>query len=171
MLVEEDPASPFIVISPQLPEESGVSAISPIPPLEAILDHAPKTLRVDPSRVYLPGLSLGGMATLGIGQRLIPNISRRWRRSRLPETQRACNARDVPVWAFHGDHDDVVDTRGDFEMVDALKKCGAAPRLTIYRTPTTGRGCPPTTIRRFGCGCWNRGSPRRSVPSHPARFS
>lgn len=46
----------------------------------------------------------------------------------------ACKAKDVPVWAFHGDHDDAVDTRGDFEMVDALKRCGSnpAPRLTVY---------------------------------------
>jgi len=48
------------------------------------------------------------------------------------DPKKACNAKEFPVWAFHGDHDDAVDTRGDFEMVDALKKCGAAPRLTIY---------------------------------------
>ena len=64
MLVEKNPAFPFIVISPQLPEQSAtVGQLWPIPPLEAILDHALKTLRIDPSRVYLTGLSLGGMAT------------------------------------------------------------------------------------------------------------
>ncbi|QNP43404.1 hypothetical protein H9L15_00660 [Sphingomonas daechungensis] len=64
MLVEKDPAFPFIVISPQLPEQSAtVGRYWPVEPLEAILTHAMKTLRVDPSRVYLTGLSLGGIAT------------------------------------------------------------------------------------------------------------
>ena len=68
MLVEKNPTFPFIVISPQLPEQSAtVGQLWPIPPLEAILDHALTTWRIDPSRVYLTGLSLGGMADMGLG--------------------------------------------------------------------------------------------------------
>ena len=69
MLVEKNPAFPFIVISPQLP--GGIRRTSgefwPIPPLEAILDHAMKTLRVDPSRVYLTGPQPWRNRNLGLG--------------------------------------------------------------------------------------------------------
>lgn len=133
MLVEKDPAFPFIVISPQLPEESAtVGQYWPIAPLEAILDHALKTWRIDPSRVYLTGLSLGGIATWAWGTAHPEHFAALAPVAAFGDPSKACNAKDVPVWAFHGDHDDSVDTRGDFEMVDALKKCGAAPRLTIY---------------------------------------
>src|SRR5881296_4557860 len=62
-LVGKDPGFPFIVISPQLPPNADEDAPWPIAPLDAILDGALKTLRVDPARVYLTGLSLGGIAT------------------------------------------------------------------------------------------------------------
>lgn len=135
MLVENNPAFPFIVISPQLPEESAtVGQFWSIPPLEAILDHALKTLRIDPSRVYLTGLSLGGFATWDWGTAHPEHFAALAPVAARGDPTKACNAKDVPVWAFHGDRDDAVDTRGDFEMVDALKKCGSnpAPRLTIY---------------------------------------
>src|SRR3982751_288628 len=57
-LVDKDPGFPFIVISPQLPPNADEDAPWPIAPLDAILDGALKTLRVDPARVYLTGLSL-----------------------------------------------------------------------------------------------------------------
>jgi Predicted peptidase len=133
MLVEKNPAFPFIVISPQLPEQSAtVGQYWPVPPLEAILEHALKTLRVDPSRVYLTGLSLGGIATWDWGTTNPEHFAALAPVAAFGDPTKACKAKDVPVWAFHGDHDDAVDTRGDFEMVDALKKCGSAPRLTIY---------------------------------------
>lgn len=133
MLVEKDPAFPFIVISPQLPEQGkGADRYWSVPPLDALLDHALKTWRIDPSRVYLTGLSLGGIATWDWGTARPERFAALAPVAAFGDPKRACAAKDVPVWAFHGDHDDAVDTRGDFEMVDALKKCGATPRLTIY---------------------------------------
>ena len=135
MLVENDPAFPFIVISPQLPDESAtVGQYWSVTPLETILEHALKTLRVDPSRVYLTGLSLGGFATWDWGTAHPEHFAALAPVAARGDPSKACNAKGVPVWAFHGDRDDAVDTRGDFEMVDALKKCGStpAPRLTIY---------------------------------------
>ena len=40
--------------------------------------------------------------------------------------------KDVPVWAFHGAKDDVVDVKKTIEMVGALKACGGNVKLTIY---------------------------------------
>ena len=133
MLVEKDPNFPFIVISPQLTEQtSAADEFWPVPPLEALLDHALKTWRIDPSRVYLTGLSLGGIATWDWGTQHPEHFAALAPVAAFGDPTKACNAKDIPVWAFHGDRDDSVDTRGDFEMVDALKKCGAHPRLTIY---------------------------------------
>lgn len=133
MLVEKDPSFPFIVISPQLPEEGkGAGEFWAIPPLDQLLDHALKSWRIDKSRVYLTGLSLGGIATWDWGTARPDRFAALAPVAAFGDPKRACAAKDVPVWAFHGDRDDAVDTRGDFEMVDALKRCGAHPRLTIY---------------------------------------
>jgi predicted peptidase len=40
--------------------------------------------------------------------------------------------KNVPVWAFHGDRDRTVALAESADLVYALKKCGAAPRFTIY---------------------------------------
>jgi dipeptidyl aminopeptidase/acylaminoacyl peptidase len=38
----------------------------------------------------------------------------------------------MPVWAFHGAKDDSVPPSRSQAMIDALKKKGGDPRLTIY---------------------------------------
>ena len=45
----------------------------------------------------------------------------------------ACALKDLPVWAFHGDRDDVVVPEGSFAMARAIRACGGREsRLTIY---------------------------------------
>lgn len=133
MLVEKDGSFPFIVISPQLPEQGPLAGrYWSVLPLDQLLDHALKTWRIDPSRVYLTGLSLGGIATWDWGTARPERFAALAPVAAFGDPKRACAARDVPVWAFHGDRDDAVDMRGNFEMVDALIKCGGHPRLTIY---------------------------------------
>jgi len=133
MLVEKDPSFPFIVISPQLQAEGPAAGeYWALPPLDALLDHALKTWRIDPSRVYLTGLSLGGIATWDWGTARPERFAALAPVAAFGDPRRACAAKEVPVWAFHGDRDDAVDMRGNFEMVDALIKCGGRPRLTIY---------------------------------------
>lgn len=138
-IVAQHPGFPFITISPQLPEDQDWDQAK----LEALLAHIRKTYRIDAKRIYLTGLSRGGHATW------------RWAAARpdlfaaiAPVSGRgdpvsACRLKDMPVWAFHGDRDDVVEPEGSFAMVQAIRACGGDPRLTIY--PATGHdGWTPT---------------------------
>lgn len=127
-VADKDPDFPFILVSPLLPEEQDWD----IARLGAILDRVMATLPVDPSRVYLTGLSRGGHA------------SWRWAAAEpsrfaavAPVAGRgdpgvACALKSTPVWAFHGDRDDVVIPEGSFFMVRAIRACGGSARLTIY---------------------------------------
>ena len=38
----------------------------------------------------------------------------------------------MPIWAFHGDEDEVVPLRETTSMIDAVRAVGGEPRLTIY---------------------------------------
>lgn len=43
-----------------------------------------------------------------------------------------CKLKDLHIWVFHGDRDDVVPMARDYDMVQAVRRCGDTPRLTIY---------------------------------------
>jgi predicted peptidase len=38
----------------------------------------------------------------------------------------------VPIWAFHGDKDNVVPVKESQEMVDAINEFGGRAKLTVY---------------------------------------
>jgi predicted peptidase len=96
------------------------------------IDQLKKDYRVDPKRLYLMGLSMGGFGTWDAIQR-------------RPETFAAavpiCGGGDsnavaaiakLPIWVFHGEKDSVVPVRMSREMVEALKAAGGSPRYTEY---------------------------------------
>lgn len=129
-VVAGHPGTPMLIVSPQLPEDADWD----IATLDRLLADIRARYRVDPSRFYLTGLSLGGIA------------SWRWAIAHpqlfaalapvAAETpiRRACLLKDLPIWAFHGDDDGAVPVRGDFEMVEAVRACKGSvkPRLTVY---------------------------------------
>jgi len=105
----------------------------------AMVDETMRAVRVDRSRVALTGLSQGGAGTWAIGASH-PEV---W--SRLAPVcgygdpgMVAARIIDTPVWAFHGDMDDVVLPQQTRAMVAAIEaeaeKAGVEPqaRMTIY---------------------------------------
>lgn len=123
------PDFPFIVASPQT---HGANARFDPLALNAMLDELLEQLPIDPDRVYLTGLSIGGMWTYGWASQhperfaAIAPVCGRW------DVVDACRLRDVPVWAFHGAKDDAVPLADDQAMIDAIKACGGSARLTVY---------------------------------------
>ena len=88
---------------------------------------------IDKQRIYLGGLSMGGMGTFellarrpdtfaaatpicGAGQ---PEPVSRW-------------ASNTPVWIFHGEDDSIVPSRYSKIMVEALLKSGVEPSFSLY---------------------------------------
>lgn len=131
-VADRDPAFPFVTVSPLLPAGQDWD----VPKLEAILDHVVTRYRVDPERIYLTGLSRGAHASWrwaaaapGRFAAVVPVSGR-------GDPSTACRLKDMPVWAFHGDRDDVVTPFGSFMIVEAIRSCGGKPRFTIY--PDTG---------------------------------
>ena len=40
--------------------------------------------------------------------------------------------RSMPIWAFHGDADDIVPLRATSEPIEAIRRAGGTPNLTVY---------------------------------------
>ncbi len=129
---------PFIVLSPQLPSSRGRW---PVDSLDAFIDYAVDTYRVDSSRIYLTGLSLGGHGTWSYAaahpERIAAAVPVAGDGGTIEEVgETVCSLAGVPVWAFHGGADSVVDPSGSIETVRRLQQCTPPPepepRLTIF---------------------------------------
>ncbi len=95
-----------------------------------LLDALLVDLPIDPDRVYVTGLSMGGYGTFDMVQRR-PDL--------FAAAVPVCGGGDpsravasVPFWVFHGEKDQVVPVSGSRDMVAALRKAKGKPRYTEY---------------------------------------
>lgn len=97
-----------------------------------MLEREANELRIDPERVYITGLSMGGFATWDfICKR--PDVFA----AAVPvcgsgNPKFVSNAKSLPIWAFHGVNDKAVPVSGSREPIETLKKSGANPIYTEY---------------------------------------
>lgn len=118
---------PFIVIAPQCNPGEWWS----IPELDDMLESLPAKYRIDPDRVYLTGLSMGGYGTWAWAAAEPKRFAAIVPICGGGDPQDVKQLKDLPVWAFHGDKDDAVPMERSQEMVEALKKAGGDPKFTI----------------------------------------
>jgi predicted peptidase len=139
---------PFITIIPQCPSNTHW------PPriVKSVLDSVESMVRVDRTRVYLTGFSLGGYGTWQTAAAYpdtFAAIAPLCGMSDLPDTQRLTR---TPVWAFHGAQDVNVPVSESLVMVGALKKAGADVKLTVY--PDLAHDCWTMTYRDSRLYLW-----------------
>jgi len=122
----------FIVASPQALAKYPWQKCWRPDDLVLLLDHLLANYNIDPKRVYLTGLSMGGYGTWAC-------ISKH--ADRFTAAAPICGGGDpnlakaigtLPVWAFHGEADRVVPIARSEEMVNALKAAGGTAKLTRY---------------------------------------
>lgn len=121
---------PFIVIAPQITSPHYWACYSET--LNAMLDNWLKEYRIDPSRVYLTGLSMGGTGTWMWGMMNPERFAAIMPICGTGICWCAGNLKNVPVWVFHGDKDTTVPIGESYTMVERLSACGGDVRLTIY---------------------------------------
>lgn len=127
-IVEEQPDFPFIVVSPQCPQGERWS----VKLLSALLDDVIAQYHVDPDRVYLTGLSMGGYGTWHLAAAEPHRFAAIAPICGGGNPAQACHLKNLPVWAFHGKRDRIVPLRESEKMVQALTKCGANVKFTVY---------------------------------------
>lgn len=120
---------PFIIVAPQCPLGEGWNPTQ----LGLLLDEVATKYRVDPARVYVTGLSMGGFGTWALAAEFP---------GRFAAIAPICGGGDplegprikgIPTWVFHGARDTTVPLRASEEMVSAMQQGGAsAVTFTIY---------------------------------------
>ncbi|PQZ60986.1 MULTISPECIES: alpha/beta hydrolase-fold protein [unclassified Microbacterium] len=121
---------PFILVTPQCSESS--QWVAELSTLSVLLDEVITAHRIDPARVSVTGLSMGGFGTWSLAVRypdrfsaIAPICGGLWMQSAAP-------IRGLPVWAFHGDADDVVPISATEQIVTELRSLDADVRFTRY---------------------------------------
>lgn len=137
---------PAFVVAPQCPQELQWVAVNwstdahtmpekPTAALAASLDlvtSLEKEFPIDSDRLYITGLSMGGYGTWDAIQRHPKRFAAAAPICGGGDPAFAKAIKDVPLWAFHGDKDDVVKPGRSTQMIDALKAVGAKPQYTLY---------------------------------------
>jgi predicted peptidase len=119
---------PFIVVSPQCPSEHCWETFE----LTVLLDEIVQKYKVDRNRIYLTGMSMGGIGTWALAGRtpdrfaaIIPISGG----DLLVPAQRIAH---IPAWVFHGAKDPILSANAAKMIVEDLRNCGGKAKLTIY---------------------------------------
>ncbi|MDR3590027.1 MAG: prolyl oligopeptidase family serine peptidase [Negativicutes bacterium] len=130
-LAEEQSDFPFVVLAPQCPEQEYWTTKADL--LAALLDDISQKYRIDRQRVYLTGTSMGGNGTWELASRHPEYFAAAAPMAANPTLPGVWPERLVtlPIWAFHGDQDDVCPLKSDEAMIEALRARGATPRFTV----------------------------------------
>ncbi len=120
-----------VILAPQCPEGVYWQPHE----VAALVKNVIKENRIDKSRVYLTGLSMGGYGVWATGGEypelfaaLAPVCGAIYR----PIYRNISHIKDMPIWVFHGALDDVVLPENSNKMVKTLKEAGNDVKYTLY---------------------------------------
>ena len=139
---------PCFVIFPQCPADSSWAwlnlkgkekkaevAEQPTEPARLVMELIAKLEKensIDPARIYLGGLSMGGYGTWDLLARYPKRFA-----AALPicgggDPSKAATIKNVPIWAFHSSNDPTVPVGRSQEMIKALRDIGGNPKYSEY---------------------------------------
>jgi pimeloyl-ACP methyl ester carboxylesterase len=137
----------FLLVAPQAPS-GGWSPTA----VDALLDQVLARYRVDPDRVYLTGLSMGGYGTWATASAHPARFAAIAPICGGGDLAMVGSLRSIPTWVFHGAKDDIVPLEQSQRMVEALKGVGGDVRFTVY--PDIGHDCWTATYDDPGFYTW-----------------
>lgn len=120
----------FIVVTPQCPNHS--SWIIEQEQIMAIYRHILASYRVDRNRVYLTGYSMGGNGAWNLATRYPELFASVVPISGWYRTDKVELLKDIPIWNFHGEEDDIIPIQKSEEIVMALMNVGGQVKFTRY---------------------------------------
>lgn len=144
---------PCFVVAPQCPadnrwvevdwsedeHEMPVQTSRPLKATLELLEELQQEFPIDPKRIYICGLSMGGFGTWDAIQRHPKKFA-----AAIPicgggDPAHADKIDQIPIWVFHGDEDGAVKVKRSRTMVDALRQQGSDVIYTEY--PGVGHNC------------------------------
>ena len=127
-LVDQGRDFDFIIASPQCPEGKYWTTNDWF---DSLYTELKTKYRIDPKRVYLTGISIGGYGTWHTTidypdtfAAIVPLCGG------VNDSTQVCRIRQVPVWTFHGTADDAIPIAETERVVNTLKQCQGNVKFT-----------------------------------------
>ena len=128
---------PGIVLAPQCYEGSWSYEL-----IDSLLEWTKKNYRIDTTRIYLLGMSMGGSGTWICGSRLNYKFAALAPMCGGSYIQygwtNPCALIKMPIWTFHGENDEPVPIEETYSTVDAIKSCSGGDSLKVTYLPEKG---------------------------------
>lgn len=133
-ILDGDTSFPFIVISPQCPvsTEWYYTNENNIQKMDLMIDDAIKRYPIDTNRIYLTGLSMGGIGTWYFAINMPERFTAIAPVAFRGDGWSPCAAQNIPVWAFHGKNDNVIPLTAAQSIVDQFENCDGNIEFTVY---------------------------------------
>jgi predicted peptidase len=113
---------------PQLCQGLGKGARLAFEIIDKLLDEYP----IDASRVYITGHSMGGAGTWHMIAHRPNFFAAAVPVCGLPDFEAASSVKDVPIWNFHGETDNIEPVATSRRMIAAIVRAGGQPLYTEY---------------------------------------
>jgi predicted peptidase len=119
---------PYVLVVPQCPEGAFWPENRDL--VLGVLEQVAHTYRVDRSRMYLTGFSMGGNGVWDLAANTEGVFAAAAPLAGWYDPNAAARLRSTPIWAFHGEDDDTVPIDGSVEMIQAIAEAGGTPKFT-----------------------------------------
>lgn len=137
---------PCYIVAPQCPLNSSWNNEDYLSVIVSAVSELTKEFPIDSCRIYVTGLSMGGMGTWKMLSMFPTFIAAAMPICGGGDPFEIRKAKNVPIWAFHAEDDEIVPVTGKFtgllngetvyatrQMVSSLRSCGAKDvRYTEY---------------------------------------
>jgi predicted esterase len=135
MYIREKGPLPFIIVAPLLNTYPNYASF-PEEYMDGVLAQARTDFRIDPKRIYVTGLSMGGEAAYRLALHQPDTFAAVAPLSAFFDNSVAAamtSLQDLPVWAIHGADDTVVPLARAQQTVNALKEAGGNVRFSVLQ--------------------------------------
>jgi predicted peptidase len=157
------PNLPCVLVAPQCPLDDFWHPVV----VADLLNEVSAKYRIDADRVYITGMSMGGYGAWAMATAYPERLAAVVPLCGGGDPAEAARMKDLPIWDFHGDRDDVVPIRESQALVEALQQAGGRVRFTVFKG--AGHSITVEAYDTEGLFPWllaqRRGAP--AEPSHP----
>jgi predicted peptidase len=119
---------PFVMVAPQCPRTSWWAPGA----INDLTRQLAKQYKIDPQRIYLTGLSMGGYGSWAAAVEAPDLYAAIAPICGGGDAAKIAVLKDLPIWAFHGAKDPTVPLSASQQLVDALQAAGSDIKFTVY---------------------------------------
>lgn len=130
MIAETIKDFPFVTVSPLCPQPY---LWRDLPySINNMIDEVISKYKIDTDRIYLTGLSMGGIGTWNMALQFPDKFAAIAPVCGSVDPDKVEKLKNLPIWAFHGANDIDVPMYQEQKAVDILKACGGNIKYTVY---------------------------------------